>query len=253
MFEETCALSTGECRLHALCREESLIVAQWAAYWKQQGKFRALKEGNINTRYFHARASARSRWNAIRVLEVDGTSLITHDDKMTALTAYYSDILGSEVATTWGININHIYDGRERVDQGPLPAPITGVEARCAIRAMCTYNMPGPDGVGLGLYTTAWVAVKPVIMQFISAIHNEEVDLQHINRALIVLIPKSRAAVTQSAFCPVSLQNCLVEILTKLLTSRLQQQIARLVDVDQTGCIKGRSISENFVVATELV
>lgn len=42
-------------------------------------------------------------------------------------------------------------------------------------------------------------------------------------------------------------------ILTKLLTSRLQYQISKLVDVDQTGFIKGRSISENFVLATELV
>jgi hypothetical protein len=143
MFEETRALSTGECRLHALCREkESLVVAQWAAYWKQQGKFRALKEGDINTHYFHARASACSRRNAIRVLEVDGASLIFHDDKVTALTAYYSDILGSEVATTWGFDINHIYHGRERVDQGPLPAPFTEVEAALAQVSMPRHGQP---------------------------------------------------------------------------------------------------------------
>lgn len=74
-----------------------------------------------------------------------------------------------------------------------------------------------------------------------------------VNRALIVLIPKSQAAATPSAFRPVSPQNCPVKILTKLLTSRLQQQIARLIDVDQTGFIKGRSITENFVLATELI
>lgn len=39
----------------------------------------------------------------------------------------------------------------------------------------------------------------------------------------------------------------------KLLTSRLQRQISRLVDADQTGFIRGRSISENFVLAMELV
>jgi hypothetical protein len=44
-----------------------------------------------------------------------------------------------------------------------------------------------------------------------------------------------------------------MKILTKLLMSRLQQQISALVDVDQTGFIEGRSISENFVMATELV
>jgi len=82
------------------------------------------------------------------------------------------------VATTWGFDINRIYDGRERVEHGPLLAPFTEAEARCAVHAMCAYSAPGPDGVGPGLYAAAWTAVKPAIMRFISAFHNEEVDLQ---------------------------------------------------------------------------
>jgi hypothetical protein len=42
-------------------------------------------------------------------------------------------------------------------------------------------------------------------------------------------------------------------MICKTLTSRLQLQIGGLVDVDQTGFLAGRSISENFVYATELV
>jgi hypothetical protein len=55
------------------------------------------------------------------------------------------------------------------------------------------------------------------------------------------------------AFRPICLQNCSVKILTKILTSRLQLQIGNLVDLDQTGFIRGRSITENFVYAMELV
>jgi len=44
-----------------------------------------------------------------------------------------------------------------------------------------------------------------------------------------------------------------VKILTKILTTRLQNQVPKLIDIDQTGFINGRSISENFVYATELV
>jgi hypothetical protein len=51
----------------------------------------------------------------------------------------------------------------------------------------------------------------------------------------------------------VSPQNCSVKSLCKALTIRLQQQIGRLIDADQTGFLNGRSISENFVYATELV
>src|SRR5687768_2857608 len=38
-----------------------------------------------------------------------------------------------------------------------------------------------------------------------------------------------------------------------MMTTRLQQQIQRLIDPDQTGFIKGRSISKNFIYALELV
>jgi hypothetical protein len=107
VFEETRALSAGERRLRTLCREEvGLIIVQRAAYWKQRGKFRALKEGDANTKYIHARASCRARRNAIRALQVDDTTLVTHDDKVTALTAYYSTILGGEAATTWEFDID---------------------------------------------------------------------------------------------------------------------------------------------------
>lgn len=70
---------------------------------------------------------------------------------------------------------------------------------------------------------------------------------------MIVLIPKTTPALTPNAFRLVSLQNCPVKILTKILTTRLQNQVPKLIDIDQTGFINGRSISENFVYATELV
>lgn len=38
-----------------------------------------------------------------------------------------------------------------------------------------------------------------------------------------------------------------------MLTTRLQRQIARLIDPDQTGFIKGSSIFEIFVCVVELV
>ena len=48
-------------------------------------------------------------------------------------------------------------------------------------------------------------------------------------------------------------QNCSVKILAKVLTRRLQRLIHELIDLNQTSFIKGRSISEGFVFAAELV
>lgn len=68
-----------------------------------------------------------------------------------------------------------------------------------------------------------------------------------------MLIQKTGKTNTPDGFRPVSLQNCSLKGITKTLTTRLQRQIATLVDIDQIGFLKGRSISENFVYATELI
>jgi hypothetical protein len=78
-------------------------------------------------------------------------------------------------------------------------------------------------------------------------------DLERIKRTHIVLLPKKDGVLAPSSFRPVSLQNCSVKAICKALTTRLQGQIGRIIDVDQTGFLTGRSITENFVYATELV
>ncbi|CAM0947799.1 unnamed protein product [Alopecurus aequalis] len=95
MFEESRSLSDDELSLCALCRTtlETLILER-AAHWKQRGKFRAIVEGDANTRFFHARASQCLRRNSIRSLDVDGCSIASHDAKAAALLHFYRALLG---------------------------------------------------------------------------------------------------------------------------------------------------------------
>lgn len=54
------------------------------------------------------------------------------------------------------------------------------------------------------------------------------------------------------AFRPICLQNCSLKILS-VPTKRLQDDISNLIDLNQTSFIRGRSISDTFVYALELV
>ena len=172
---------------------------------------------------------------------------------MAMLTAYYTSILGGEVATTWSYDLDQLYVGAQRADLTPLIAPFLEQEALRVVRATSVDSAPGPDGIGPGFYSAASETVKGDIMLFLQAFHRGDADLQRINRAVIVLIPMTEAATSPAVFHPVLLQNCPVKIMTKLQISILQLQIAKLVDTDQTGFIKGRSIAENFILATKLV
>ncbi|WVZ65394.1 hypothetical protein U9M48_014768 [Paspalum notatum var. saurae] len=126
-------------------------------------------------------------------------------------------------------------------------------EIKGALCAMDKNSAPGPDGVGSAWYAAAWETVKEDLFSLFECFYRGDADLERVNRAHIVLLPKQPGASTPHAFRPISLQNCPVKIITKVLTTRLQRQIGNLIDMDQTGFMKGRSISENFVYATELV
>jgi len=91
-------------------------------------------------------------------------------------------------------------------------------------------------------------------MDLLQSFHSGNVDLARINRAYMVLNFLSRRnLVLWHAFRPISLQNCSVKLIAKVLTARLQKVILKLIDGHQTGFLQGRSISESFVHTVELV
>lgn len=61
------------------------------------------------------------------------------------------------------------------------------------------------------------------------------------------IIPKKPGATAVDTFRPICLQNCSIKILAKALTRRLQKEIGKLIDLNQSGFLKGRSISETFI------
>uniref|UniRef100_A0A0A8ZXU4 Uncharacterized protein n=1 Tax=Arundo donax TaxID=35708 RepID=A0A0A8ZXU4_ARUDO len=77
--------------------------------------------------------------------------------------------------------------------------------------------------------------------------------MRRINKACIALLPKRPGATRPADFRPISLQNCDTKAVSKGLTTRLQQFISYLVHDNQTGFLKGKCISQNFVYAAEIV
>jgi hypothetical protein len=111
-LEEFRLLSGEESLLRADARSAlELSTRSQAAFWKQRGKFRAVREGDENTRFFHALASQRRRRNHIRCLDVDGATLVSHSGKAAALHAFYSELLGRERPTSWDFDLAALYSG----------------------------------------------------------------------------------------------------------------------------------------------
>ncbi|KAK1618615.1 hypothetical protein QYE76_024132 [Lolium multiflorum] len=231
--------------LHLSIKENSL-------YWRTRAKIRYALEGDENTKFFHASATCRLRRNSIPLLSSDGVDITDHRGKASILQSYYTALLGSVTPTTWRFDISMLYPTNGVLPEG-LTTPFTPEEVKGAFFTMNKQSSPGPDGFGPAFFNTFWPTVSQDVLEVFSSFFDGSIDLTRINRAFLVLLPKIDAAVHPSQFRPISLQNCIMKAITKVLTIRLQAAIHSLVDADQTGFLSGRRISENIVYAADLL
>lgn len=69
----------------------------------------------------------------------------------------------------------------------------------------------------------------------------------------IISLPKKPNPATWSDFQPISLCNVTNKIITKLLTARLAPILPRILSPNQSGFVKGRLLSDNVLLAQELI
>jgi hypothetical protein len=187
----------------------------------------------------------------IRMVKVDGQEIVSHAGKTQALSTYFKSIIGVPGQAV-EMDLQSLYAGTQRPGC-QLTRRFSETELKQAVCQMNQLSAPRPDGFGPAFFRIAWQTVRTQILAFAEAFHQGVADLDLINRSHMVLLPKKPDAIDVDAFRPICLQNCALKILTKALTTRLQLEIPKLIDIHQTGFVRGRSISDTFVYAVELV
>lgn len=91
-------------------------------------------------------------------------------------------------------------------------------------------------------------------MAAVNAFYNNRcLNLQLINSANIILIPKKEGAEAAGDFRPISLIHSFIKIITKTLALRLALKMNELVSPCQSAFIQKRSIHENFLAVRSTV
>jgi hypothetical protein len=110
----------------------ALELKQRAAYWKQRAKFWAMREGDSNTAFFHAHATAKMRRNNIKSIVVDGVQVTNHSSKVQALTQHFKSIIGVAGHSNWHFYCEGLYRQLPKATDD-LTVPFTEVEASAKI------------------------------------------------------------------------------------------------------------------------
>lgn len=187
-----------------------------------------LWEGDRNTAFFHAQASARKRTNRIKVLEQGDRS--TCED-LQGLKDMIVNFFGQLFSTEPCPYMEEVLDAiQTRVDDQMnevLCTSYSDKEVHDALFQMAPTKEPGPDGFPALFYQTDWDLIKEDICSAINSFLKWDSIPEGLYDSVIVLILKVSNPVHLSNFRLISLCNVLYKIASKVLANRVETGAAK--------------------------
>lgn len=232
-------LAEHEFKLRGKIKEKAYELANIIEErWKQHSRCNWLKQGYKNTRFFHAFASSRLSGNKVLSLEHQGQRV--EDPKL--ITGMFLEQLRGLLGTskeTMAFDPWTLYQIDPSLASLQDPFTIQEVESS------------GPDRIPNEFLHTYWPSLKEEIMNVVQGFYQNQLNLEEINKANVVMISKIKSPATVNEFWPISVINLLPKLLSKILANRLRSRLLDLISTNQTAFIHDRQITKNFVATRE--
>jgi len=134
-----------------------------------------------------------------------------------------------------------------------LSIPFTREEIDKVVKEMPSDKSPGPDGFNGLFLKSCWHIIKEDIYSLCFQFYEGDLNLESINMGNITLIPKIGSPESINDFRPITLLNCVLKLITKILANRLQKVILKIIHKNQYGFLKGRNIQDCLAWAFEFL
>ncbi|XP_078175174.1 uncharacterized protein LOC144568677 [Carex rostrata] len=218
--------------------------------WQQRARCRWLAEGDNNTRFFHSFPSTRLRANTVHSLLFED-EIITDANRIRLLFHNHMQALLGTQRQVGNFNPSLLFENEP--DLHALQEPFSDREIESTIFSMANNRASGPDGLPSEFAKINWTEIKGELIRLVQEFYHETVDLRPLNTANIIMIPKKNDAVQLKDYRPISIISLVPKIISKLLAVRLSRFLPSLISINQTAFVRGRQISENFVVVREIM
>ena len=123
---------------------------------------------------------------------------------------------------------------------------------KAAIRGLNSEGALGPNGIPVFFDLECWDVVGVEVMALIEEFRAGRCNMDRLNKAYIILIPKVEGAELIGDFKPISLSNSIYLIIAKVLANRLRL-VPAIISPFQSAFLTGRQMSDSIVTAEEIV
>ncbi|OMO62153.1 reverse transcriptase [Corchorus capsularis] len=224
--------------------------------WRQRAKINWLKEGDRNSKTFHATATIRQRRNVISSIVDENGVRVVENAKMEKIIAdYFRDIFTSnnpdrvDLESVVALMNSRVSPGMNKL----LCRDFDEEEVRAAAYQMGPNKSPGPDGFTPFFYQRFWSIVKDNVCRSVLDFLNRGVPIPDINHTLVVLVPKCDNPQSPKDFRSISLCNVLFKIISKVLVNRLKMVLPQIIGPNQSAFVLGRQIFDSSMIAYETI
>lgn len=224
-IEEKRTLTVPEANFRRILKKHLLSLLNYKKlYWEKRWTIRYFKFGDGNTKFFHRVATERFRRNSIASLCLPGDLVIyDHVGKESVLFQAYRDRLGQSDPANIVFDLSGIIKRVEGLDD--VTIPFTREEIDQVVKEMPADRALGPDGFSGCFLKACWHIVKEDFYELCFDFYDGKLDIKSLNTGFITLIPKIQSPETANDYRPITLLNCCLKLLTKILANRLQKII----------------------------
>ena len=228
-------------------------------FLRQKSRVKWLDKGDKNNKFFFSKI--KTNWNRNKILSVaDHNGEMVFGQKQVAKVAvdFFQNLLGNSNPGLGQIELEDSFNKINCKTLNPelcdaLQAPVNKDLIFKTLKSMKKNAAPGPDGFSADFFISTWNIVGDVFCEAISHFFSTGVMHQGINSTSIALIPKVLNPTCMNDYRPISLCSTAYKCITKIIAGRLQEVLPNLINVSQSAFIKGRKISDNILMAQELI
>ncbi|XP_004289445.1 PREDICTED: putative ribonuclease H protein At1g65750-like [Fragaria vesca subsp. vesca] len=158
-----------------------------------------------------------------------------------------NDYVDSRVVSLWTF---------PRIEQHNLFAcsvPISMLEVKNALFGIGGLKAPGVDGFPAIFYQHHWKDYASKIFNVVNTAFSSCSVPPDLNQTIISLIPKFEGPQHMVNFRPISLCNTIYKVISKIIVARIRPFMQQLIIPNQVSYVPGRHISDNIMIAQELL
>ncbi|XP_042483243.1 uncharacterized protein LOC122063608 [Macadamia integrifolia] len=221
--------------------------------WSEKARIRWMKRGDRNSKFFHLSIKVRRAKNMIRNLKREDGSMTTDSFQLPShVSDFYENFHKCQPTIDHFELLDCVPKEISDVDQSMLDSIPTSEEIKRAVWDLDPDSSPGPNGFPGAFFRKCRDIVGNNFCGAVKSFFRSKNFPRGVNNSFLTLIPKVQGANSLNKYCPICMANFFYKALSKIMASRVSDLLPRLVSLEKGAFQRGKIISANIGLASEL-